>query len=67
MPPSPACAPAAAGPAERVLPAVAPPRRPGHGTLAAALVLLAAALATLLFLALVVAPSADAVGGCGGG
>jgi hypothetical protein len=44
-----------------------PPGRAPRAQLAFGLALLAIAVATLLFLALVVSPSAGAAGGCGGG
>jgi hypothetical protein len=58
-----------AGSAAQEIPSTSPPRgaRQGARELVIALLVIAATLGIVLFVALVIVPSASAAGGCGGG
>jgi hypothetical protein len=57
-----------AGSAAQEVPLASPPReRGGVRTLVIAVLLITATLGAVLFVALVIVPSASAAGGCGGG
>jgi hypothetical protein len=57
-----------AGSAAQEVPITSPPRGPGGaGELVIAVLVIAATLGIVLFVALVIVPSVSAAGGCGGG